>query len=392
MPERMPRTKIYRIERLVKGLGRYRISSGTASKTEWGRRNAIVTKLIEAGEGGVNTLRLLKEGVISWPELVDADDAGKLREMAKQVLLLRPLQQTFEDWVSTHTSRRRGRALAPNTKDHYRDSWQRFTQRATELKLLPKEGAVIADLQRLDWANLRAHRGASGYDWNNFRIALSAFLNSALNRSLDRYRAEIMRVLPPAERFTKRGKPLLSPVEFWTVLAHAPEPYQASFLAMLVLSAGPNAYTGIGPADLDHAQHIVRIPDDKNEYRERYVKVPARLWPWIVAAVPAPAGDQMLRRRWKDAVKAARIPRRVKLYTLRNLSGQFASKGGVPVQEISLHMGHSNVEMTMEYLEGMEVEAPAEAIADVLLRAAPPTVLAMLPPPTASTEQSGDQA
>ncbi|MGH7688355.1 MAG: hypothetical protein ACREN3_01975 [Gemmatimonadaceae bacterium] len=334
------------------GVGRIQIRARTAQ--EFKRRDGIITKLVEGGH--LETLRLLKRGTLTITDLVEADRQERLTHLTDDVLAHRPFLTTFEDWLNN-------KKLAEKTRKDYRERIKRMVAVAQELSELPTAPA-IADLERVDWDRLHANWKGSDYDWQNVRIPLSSFLSNALKRALRPLRERVIPFMPVPH--LPKHKNAVSPHAFWRAVKEAPEPLRPCFVTMAVLGVGPGEYGQIEAHHLDEEQHLVHVPGTKNRYRNRDVKVDDRLWGWIEASIPAPIGEQMLRRHWNAACEAAKTGR-MRLYDLRHLSGQLASAAGVPVQDISAHMGHSKISTTMDYLEGRRITAAAKGIADTLL-------------------------
>lgn len=376
MPYKRQGSKMLMFDRQVRGVGRIQCSSGTDKAVEFGRRNGILTKLIEGGH--LETLRLFKQGTISIEALVDADRKGTLKHLSEDVLTYSELLPAVDEWALEHP-------VKPKTADDYKREIYNLVGRAQELKLLPSN-ATIADLERLNWSRLHKNWGDTQYYWNKSKTALGVFLGSAKNKGLAEFRRRVIPKIPNGSE-EARIQPVLTPEKFWELVEKMYEPGRPALVAMAFLGTGPKEYFGISRADLDPDNFTVEIRgtqdrakvDVKRPKRHRRVSVDPRVWDWIDKAVPTPLKYKWLRihflRAREDAgldPKPGQTP--ITLYTLRHLSGQAASKSGAELQEIAQHMGHTQLSTTMGYLEGPLAEAAARAIADTLLGAAPSAI------------------
>ena len=66
-PTRVRGSRNYIFDRIFPGVGRIQKSAGTKSRQEFRRRDAILTKLFEAGD--LETLRAFKRGQLTIEEL-----------------------------------------------------------------------------------------------------------------------------------------------------------------------------------------------------------------------------------------------------------------------------------------------------------------------------------
>lgn len=374
MPYKRQGSRMLMFDRQVKGLGRIQCSSGTDKAVEFGRRNGILTKLIEAGH--LETLRLFKQGTITIQQLVDADRRGKLLHLSDEVLTHGSLEAAIEEWLADAEIR-------SNTSEGYEMSLERLIAKCQVLKMLP-ENPTVADLEHVNWLRLHAKWGASEYSWQNMRIALGSFLGSAKNKGLRSFRTRLMPHVPPP-KLPQAPKPVLTPAKFWKLVEHMHEPARPAVVAMAVLGVGPKEYFGITREDLDLENMTVEIrgtsdrnvqAEVKRPKRHRLVAVDPRMWDWIDKAVPTPLKYKWLRIHFDRARSEAGLDskpgqRKITLYTLRHLSGQAASASGAQLHEIAQHMGHTQLSTTMDYLAGPLAKAAARAIADTLMGPAP---------------------
>jgi integrase len=344
----------FRFNRIVPGVGRIHCSSGTDTRVEFNRRNAILTKLIEGGH--LDTLRYFHRGTLTIGDLVNADRGGRLAHLADHIATLGDLEAAFEEWLTLEAD------LAPRTARRYRGSFDRFIKLGPQVRL--PSTPTLADLGQLNWARVKKQWGASDYDWQNFRIMLSSFLNHAKRGMLRPLRNIVIDAMPPTKLPPSR-KTVLSPQKFGELVRAAKKEIRPALVTMAALGTGPDEYLHLVREDLHPEEYVVHVRGTKRRKRDRLVSVDPRLWSWVVLGVPSPLAYRWLSNHFKTAAIAVGLPA-LRLYDLRHLSGQAASRSGVTVQEIAQHMGHTQLSTTMGYLEGPMAEAAAKGIADTL--------------------------
>jgi integrase len=135
---------------------------------------------------------------------------------------------------------------------------------------------------------------------------------------------------------------------------------------MAALGVGPGEYLTLQCEDLHPDDLEVHVRGTKNQHRDRYVAVDARLWGWIDRAVPAPLHERWLGVYWRRACQAAEVVG-VRMYDLRHLSAQLAGDRGVTDRDLTVHLGHSNPGMSHRYSRRRTARLVAAAVAEGLL-------------------------
>jgi len=354
-PERLRGSKNYRFDRQVEGVGRIRRSAGTDDPKEFHRRDAVLTKLIEAG--ALETLRLFKAGQLSTRDLVDADRNGRLLQAADRLRLHRSLRDEVNRWLPYS-------AAAKQSRRRYEVSWDRLFRVAKKHRLL-SSAASVGELSRVEFARLSRLWDAGPADWNRTRAAVSAFLTAYLGHLHHPFRLQVMRLFralrePPARQ------PRLRPKQFWTLIQRAEPRVRASYVAMAVLGCGPDEYLRIRREDLDREQLEVHVPGTKTRQRDRYVSVSPDLWAWIDRAVPSPLAYRWLNTWFKRAAEQADFPG-LRMYDLRHLSAQYAGDFGATDRDLTIHMGHSRVDQSHQYSARRTARKVAAAVGQALV-------------------------
>ena len=102
----------------------------------------------------------------------------------------------------------------------------------------------------------------------------------------DDLRRSVMRSIPKKREVER--VPDLDVATFWLVVHSAPEYLRASLVALVALGLRVGEYLRMRETDLMPITRQVRIPGTKTESSAAVLRVADDLWPWIVAAVPAP--------------------------------------------------------------------------------------------------------
>lgn len=356
MPSKVPKSNNLRFSRTFEGM-RITNSSGTPSKVEFRRRDAILTKLIEGRHR--ETLRLFKLGRLNMTDLLEADRRGTLSTVSEQILMLRVLAVEVEAWLPES-------APAKASRQRYEVSWKHF------LRVLPKANVNVSisvhDLATLPWRRIRDRWGTSGADWNRFRAMLSAFLSDFLGHSKHAFRLEVMGQLPKGEESAGVVPDLPVPV-FWEIVKDAHADEAATFVALAVLGAGPaelrRARISSIPGETEGNGTVAVPGTKKGRQGEREVVVDRRFWFYVVDALVAKVPYKRLRKVWIAACKVAGVTG-VTMYALRHLHAQLAADANVPERDIGEALGHRSVSTTRRYTRRRRVEKVAKAVADAL--------------------------
>lgn len=406
-------TKFPRIRRTVPGIGLVQIATKARTKRDHERRVVLFDELVEDAQIGV--LQALLDGRITWEELLELKRAKKLvgSEILGNLALQRPLFAAGDagERKSAVTETLPSMGKAKKTRERYATSFATLEQQA--VVAWAHAPARVADLLTLDWTTLRdwwvrpvaeGGAGRSTSDWNNLARAVSAFLTKYLGRETHEFRLDVVKAIPRFE--DEERVPDLTPERFRAILAEVPEHVRPVFVTLLL--TGMRVRTEYLRADPD--EHLlpatcqVKIPGANTKTKKtRHVAVAPDMWPWIVAAIPAPIGYVQLRRHWVRAclkvgagrmvptgrTKRVRVKRAVGdylkkgeqhryaevpqlryrglwLHDLRHALGQWAEDAGVPLTDIQQQLGHAVLSMTARYSRRGATKRAAKAVGDAL--------------------------
>lgn len=340
------------------GVGRIRVSSGTKKVAEFHRRDAILTKLLERGE--LDLLRALKDGKISIEQLVNADRNDKLKVTLSEMLLRRPLWETFEQMLP-----QLGRS--EETRRRYETSFDALKRR--KIAGLG-DNASISDLANVDWKGVCASWGNSPSDWNHAVRAISTFLTHATGDVYDPFRRRVMKMLQKLDE--EHRVPDLSVDLFWKIIADMPEHARPGPVVLVVTGMRLKEYLRCGKEHLKPVIHGVQVPGTKTKKSKAVAMVDPRMWPWIESGIPAPLQRNWLRIYWKRACKK-HGKEELTLHDLRHCHGQWATDAGMDIKKVNKSLRHATLEMTGRYTDQKDRGEVAAALADVLAPKKKPT-------------------
>jgi hypothetical protein len=207
----------FRFDRVFKGVGRINVSSGTSSKREFARRNAILDELYDAGQ--LETLRDVKRGDRKAVELRAAARKGKLTgdSLAADLALARPLWDI--DKVKGAVSETLDKMkIAESSRERYYTS---FRELQTIAGSVLTARSTVAALARVDWGNVWPAWKVSNATKNRARAALSAFLTAFLGDLYHPFRREIMKSIEILDEPKLPRE--ITPEEFWTLMDKVPD-------------------------------------------------------------------------------------------------------------------------------------------------------------------------
>ena len=340
------------------GVGRIQRSSGTNKKSEFKRRDGILTKLAENAQ--IELLKALQRGDIAIEELVAADRDDKLMSSLSNLHARRPLWETFERTITTLS-------CAEATRRRYAVSVRALRQK-TKQRLRPD--ARISDLADVNWEQLRAGWGGSAADWNHMRRAVSTLLSRVMGDKFHPFRRELVARIPIADEGGGRV-PDLTPEHFWRIVDALPEHARPGVVVLVATGMRIGEYMNTTKAHLRSSTLGINVPGTKTKASKAIVHVDERLWPWIEAGVPAPLQEGWLRKYWNRACGRLGI-QDLRLHDLRHCHGQWAVLEGVNEAAVQVALRHSTPEMTRRYTKTRNKGDVARAVATALLRAGPP--------------------
>lgn len=362
-------TGSFEFDRIIPGVGRLRLSSGTDNLREFRRRDALLTKLFETSQ--IELLKAFKRREITITQLIEHDRHSHGGESLMTVRTKAPLWATLEAILP-----RMGRA--DGTRARYRLSFQQLQKRSG----LP-ENATVAALQRLDWHGLHGTWRSSPADWNRMRTAVSRFLTLFTGDKFSPLRREVMARIPLAQEPEGRI-PDLTPQQFLAVLARITDDDVRAALMVLVLTAMRiGEYLSLDESCLQPGYRRIRIPmQEGNKTGGGTITVGEEAWAWVAVAVPFAGlplpekrrdveSDARYRRIWRvwRAARDAEGVGDVRVHDLRHCAGQWASDAGESDRAIGQLLRHSDPRMTARYTKQKDAQAASAAVGRTLQRA-----------------------
>lgn len=330
----------FRFDRILRGVGRLTLSSGTRKLPEFRRRDALVSKLYD--QGRLDLLRALVGKQLSIQDLVLADREERLNAVASDLLARRPL------WGAvTH--------LFPEGR--YRRSWEAFRRSG-------KMPRTIAGLQAVDWITLEKVWGRSPADWNHLRRAVSRLLTLVLDDKWHPVRRKVMAKFP--ERHEVDREPDLSVADFIRTTLLVPGPLRPAYWTMAITGLRVGEFCALTSLNLRPKSHAIEIVGrGSNKKVPRVLPVDPRLWTWVERAVPCPVTHWHIRNVWRRARVAAGIGP-VRLHDLRHCMAQWSTDAGADLSMIQAQLGHATIQMTGRYAKRKLRQQHAKIMGDLL--------------------------
>lgn len=363
--KRSEKMRAFRIDLVLKGVGRLRISSGTTQRREYERRKSLILDLYR--DGRLDVLTALKAGGVSMVELLAAHREGGAHSLGA-IFLIRPLWEAITETLPEMAS-----DPLPGKVAETRNRYERSLKTLKDCGVL-RSTAKVRDLEKVRWQDVRPHFGGEA-DWNHLRSALSAFLSAFLGDVMHPFRRAVVKRIErekPPERVVD-----VSVEAFWK--AHALLPVWAkdpiTCLALTGLRMGEYIYADA--KSLRHESHEIVV---EGKSGRRVVAVSPQAWPVICAAIPAryatapKAGQrnsgtwryQRLEKAWRLATRETQLV--CTLHDLRHLAAQLASDAGFSDGAIADQHGHEQVATTRRYTRRKNRRDVADATANAVLR------------------------
>lgn len=349
----------YRIDRVFRGVGRVRVTSGTASLREYHRRNDALTRLYE--DGRLDVLAAVQCGTVTVLEAVSAYHLGAAHSVAS-IALVAPLWTAIEA-----TLPKMGKSI--ETRDRYELSLN--TLRTSKVI---SASAKVRDLALVDWERVRPFY-KSAADWNRMRSALSVFISRHVGDMMHPFRRQVTNRI--AREQEEEVVTDVSVEKMLEAVALAPEWARAPLLLLALTGVRFGEYLYADETDL---RPLSREWVVRGKSGHRIVSVSEAAWPIIAAAVPpryAPPPEkgekngetqryQRLAGAWKRATRKAGV--HCNLHALRHLAGQLVSDAGMTDQLIRHFLGHKTTATTGRYTRRTSRREAAEHVADAILR------------------------
>ncbi|MGQ0701978.1 MAG: tyrosine-type recombinase/integrase [Gemmatimonadales bacterium] len=360
MPHKVSAGGSYRLDKIFPPpVGRLAIATGATTKRRFDDAVACLRRLAERGR--FDALLALKEHRLTVQQLLDADRTGRLDALLASLAPnpeAAPLWPAVEAWLGPIAER-------TETVKRYGVSWKQL-----EGAGVLRAGATVSALRELDWKALArqwTEKGRSGSDWNHLRRAVSRFLTVHLADVYHPMRRAVVAAIP--RRPESERVPDLDTPAFWRVVAAAPEHVRPAYVTLVALGLRTGEYLRMRETDLHPITKSVSIPGRKTAGSAAVLQVDPELWPWVVAAVPAPVAYQWLRIHWKRALAAVGADRTLRLHDLRHLTAQVLVEAGRSEASVQTTMRHATPAMTRRYARRKDRGENAAALARALLNA-----------------------
>jgi integrase len=303
----------FRFDRIFTGVGRINCSSGTSSKREFARRNAILDELYDAGQ--LETLRDVKRGDRKAVELRAAARKGKLTgdSLAADLALARPLWDI--DKVKGAVSETLDRMkIEVSSRERYYTS---FRELQTIAGSVLTARATVATLARVDWDATWKTWKVSNATKNRARAALSAFLTAFLGDLYHPFRREIMKSITVLEEPKLPRE--ITPEEFWTLMESVPDYAVEDFVTLAASGIRVGEYLQCDKSDLYPATRAIHLPGGKSG--EDVVYVAEEFWSYVERAIPCDVAKRP--KVWKGVQRDPRYKR------LRNILADASKATGI---------------------------------------------------------------
>lgn len=350
MPLRTQPGGNFRFKRTFPGVGPIRLSANTKSRVEFRARDGVLTKLHNANR--LDLLRDFQSGKLAIEELMDFDRRGELlRATTQDAVVRRPLWDLVDDTLPLMGKK-------ASTRTRYRGVLQRLKDRA----LLGSAPALV-DVSTADWGALRSAWPGGPSDWNNLGRALSRLLTLVLKSKHHAIRLAFIEAFP-TEREVERV-PDIAPETFHRVVAKAPEWIRPVYYCLLATGMRIEEYTACDETHLLPETRSLRVPGHKTD-RVDILPIAKDLWPWVVAAIPAPVGVERIRAEWWAAQQAAGLTQRHTLHDIRHVTGQLLADAGLSEAQIGLFLRHASNQSTRRYTRRKLRNEDAQLLAKML--------------------------
>lgn len=352
-------------DRFVKA---WAVSESTAREA----RRSVVRDLYNAGQLDVlrSMLRRPSEGGTTWAEVLQAKRRGEIASdtLFSGIVLKRPLAATITQTLPAMG----GKA---STRRFYKEMLDALTQYAgTQLS----ESATVADLRKIEWVKVWAamtHVGPARR--NHLRAAVSAFLTAFLEDKYHPFRRAVVKAMGKKEQVAVLPKNV-TVAEFWTLMAHVPEPLVASYVTLAATGMRVGEYLACTERSLARFPTI-HLPDGKGG--EATVEIDPGLELYVRQAIPCNIAPRRKKHpvRVQDDPRYRRLQRSLKLAseatgipaTVHTLRHFFAGEGvqHQPQAFVQQALRHATAGMTARYAAQATNKAVALSVGRALRKA-----------------------
>ena len=350
----------FRVDRtFAPPVGRLAIASGAWTLAGLRNVEACLERLSERGR--LDVLLAIKRHRVGIAQVLDADRAGTLDALLAS---LTPSPEAAPFWPAVQSW------LGPMAKRNPTVKRYGVSMLKLERFGVLAADATVSELGTLDWKALGQRwtgPGCSGSDWNQMRRAVSRFLTVQLGDVYHPLRRAVVKAIP--KRREVERVPDLDVPTFWQVVAAAPEHVRPALVALVALGLRTGEYLRLRETDLHPITKTVSIPGTKTAGSAAVLRVDPSLWPWIVAAVPAPVAYCWLRLHWKRALASVGADPTLRLHDLRHLTAQLLVNAGQSEASVQSTMRHETASMTRRYARQKDRGENAAALARELLPA-----------------------
>lgn len=403
-----------KINVVTESVGRICKHTGFYTRGQVKKCELIIRKLDEDAQ--IEVLEAVKEGAITFHQLVDADRAGKLggRRLLTILMLRAPLWKTVDTML---TSMGKG----PETRRRYTTSLRKLREMkpilvrpgAGSAETLG-DGARVGQLARVDWKALRQdQRWQSAADWNHLRRAVGAFLTAYLGDARHGFRRKVMKRIELRREKARVPENALAE-RFWEIVAAVPEHARPCYVTLAASGLRKGEYLRCGKEHLRGATCEIDLawlnaagnaPGSKTEDSADRIAVAEALWPWVEQGIPSPLQERWMGIYWRRACvavgiardvgtgrfKRVRVPRATsgpyrkdeqpeireveitryvgpRLHDLRHLFGQLADAMGATTEMVQVALRHTNPRQSSDYKRRQAQKEVAELVGAALLQ------------------------
>lgn len=347
----------FRIDLRFKHVGRIRRSLGTRSIREFNQRVALIEKLWK--DEKYELLRAFQKGAkrggIEIEQLIEADKAGQLGSTLSSLTLRSNLWTAIDDTLPKMGN-------AESTRARYHKAFKALKRKAGAY-LGPK--ATVADLALVPWRDLKAQWQAGPTDWMQMRRGLSRFLTLYMDDLYHPFRRQVMKNVPSAKEQPR--KPDVSLPSFRKIVGKAKPQVQPFYWALVLTGMRVGELLSLTVFSLHQDTHTIEIGEGKTPGSSELIRIDARLWGYIKAAVPARYALEYYEKCWRLALRKAGIAKQITLHDLRHCHGQWAIDEGVQESKVQSSLRHESADMTRRYVSRAATREVSKALADVIL-------------------------